>query len=335
MDEAGGTGLRRFVTGRAKPWLTFAGKALVTVVLFTLVVRAVDMQQVWTRVEALSAPIMLPLMLVMVGQTLVATARWRLVMAGLGIAMGFAKAWLLLLIGLFFNQSLPSTVGGDVVRIWRVHREGHGLGKSANVVLVDRAMAVVGLLILVVPALPVLNAMARTPGQGAVVWALGAAVALATLALVALLAVPGLPGLFDRWRLTRPIGALTVDARRLVASRGRVLAVIAMAVAVHGLSALSVYVLALGFHIEVTLLDCLLLVPAVILVMAVPVSIGGWGLREGAMVGGFALAGVSPADALVLSIGFGLATAAVGLPGGVLWLVTGRLRPDGASMPAS
>ncbi|MFQ5953587.1 MAG: lysylphosphatidylglycerol synthase transmembrane domain-containing protein [Kiloniellales bacterium] len=335
MNEAGGTGWRRFVSGPARSWLTFTGKALVTAVLLYLVLRAVDPQQVWARVEALSALFMVPLLAVLIAQTLVTTARWRLVMAGLDVALGFAKAWLLLMIGLFFNQSLPSTIGGDVVRIWRVHCEGHGLGKSANVVLVDRVMAVVGLLILVVPAIPVLNAMARTPGQSAVVWALTGAVAVTVVAVVVLFAVPGLPGLFDRWRLSRPIGALTMDARRLIASRGRALIIIAIAVAVHALSALAVYVLALGFHIEVAFLDCLLLVPAVILVMALPVSIAGWGLREGAMVTGFALAGVSPADALVLSVGFGLATAAVGLPGGVLWLVTGQSRPRGVSMPAS
>ncbi len=158
-----------------------------------------------------------------------------------------------------------------------------------------------------------------------------AAVAVVTAAMTVFFAAPGLPAMLERWRLLRAIGALTSEARRLVAKPRRALMVTAMAAAVHGCSAMAVYVLAIGFRIEVGMLDCLLLVPAVILVMVLPISIAGWGLREGAMVSAFALAGVSPADALVLSIGFGLATAAVGLPGGVLWLVTGGSRPIPAS----
>ncbi len=164
MDEGGRTGFWRVASGWARPWLLLLGKALVTVALFTLVLRAVDMQQVWLRLQSVSFLYIVPLLAVMIGQVLITTARWRMVMAGLDVAIGFPKAFMILLIGIFFNQSLPSTIGGDVVRIWRVHREGYGLGRSVNVVLVDRVMALVGILVLVVPALPVLHAMAQPLG---------------------------------------------------------------------------------------------------------------------------------------------------------------------------
>lgn len=331
VDAGGRTGFWREVMVRAKPWLWFTGKAFITVALLALILRAVDMDQVWARVQAFSFLFLIPLAAVMIGQTVVTTVRWQLVMAALDVAIGFTKAWLILLIGMFFNQSLPSTIGGDVVRIWRVHCEGHGLGKSANVVLVDRVMALAGLMVLVAPALPVLYAIGNGSG-GAIVLSMAVAVALVSMGMALFFVIPGLPALVGRWRPLRAVAELMMDARSLIADPGRALVITAIAVVVHGLSATAVYVLARGFHVEATWLDCLLLVPAVVLVMVLPISIAGWGLREGAMVSAFALVGVPVEDSLVLSVGFGLATMAVGLPGAFIWLLTGRSR---LAQPAS
>jgi len=319
---------------RAKPWLIMAGKLCVTAALLLLILRAVDLGQVWARLQAFSFLFLVPLVAVMIGQTVVTTVRWQLVMAALDVAIGFTKAWLILLIGMFFNQSLPSTIGGDVVRIWRVHCEGHGLGKSANVVLVDRVMALVGLMVLVTPALPILYLMERH-GGGAVVLSMAAVVAVVVLGMALFFVAPGLPAMLGRWRPLRALAELTSDARRLVADPGRTLVITAIAVFVHALSASAVYVLARGFLIDVTLAECLLLVPAVILVMVLPISIAGWGLREGAMVGAFALVGVPVEDALVLSLGFGIASVVVGLPGALIWLLTGGSHARDLSLPAA
>jgi glycosyltransferase 2 family protein len=53
----------------------------------------------------------------------------------------------------------------------------------------------------------------------------------------------------------------------------------------------------------------------------VPVSIAGWGVREGAMVYGLGLANVPREAALIVSIVVGLSLAAIGLAGGVVWLM--------------
>ena len=62
----------------------------------------------------------------------------------------------------------------------------------------------------------------------------------------------------------------------------------------------------------------LLLAPLVTLVTTVPISVGGWGVREGAMVTALGLVNIPPSVALAVSIQFGLIMLVVGLPGGVL-----------------
>jgi uncharacterized membrane protein YbhN (UPF0104 family) len=78
----------------------------------------------------------------------------------------------------------------------------------------------------------------------------------------------------------------------------------------------------------VTWLQCVVIVPLSLLATAIPISIGGWGVRESAFVTGFGLVGVSASDALVLSVLFGLLNFLVRLPGALIWLtVSNRERP--------
>jgi hypothetical protein len=72
-------------------------------------------------------------------------------------------------------------------------------------------------------------------------------------------------------------------------------------------------------QLEVSLRDCILLVPPVILVTVVPISIAGWGVREGAMVVAFGFIGVPANAAFAVSVLFGLTLAAASLPGSLLW----------------
>jgi hypothetical protein len=61
----------------------------------------------------------------------------------------------------------------------------------------------------------------------------------------------------------------------------------------------------------------------VILISTIPVSIAGWGLREGAMVMAFSYAGLAASDGLIVSLLFGAATLAVGALGGLVWIGSG------------
>ena len=66
------------------------------------------------------------------------------------------------------------------------------------------------------------------------------------------------------------------------------------------------------------LVDCLVLMPPIVLVAGMPLSIAGWGLREGAMVAVFALVGVPMDGALLMSVLLGLLLLLVSLPGGLV-----------------
>ena len=71
-----------------------------------------------------------------------------------------------------------------------------------------------------------------------------------------------------------------------------------------------------------------IVMPLVTLIMVIPISIAGWGIREGAMVVGLGYLGVIPESALALSVLYGLLLLTIALPGGLIWLVRDSQRQE-------
>jgi uncharacterized membrane protein YbhN (UPF0104 family) len=82
------------------------------------------------------------------------------------------------------------------------------------------------------------------------------------------------------------------------------------------------------------LLYSLFLVLPVMLIAVVPISIAGWGVREGAMIAAFAYAGLSQSDGLIVSLLYGAGNLVLGVAGGLVWIATSERRSRDA-LPAA
>lgn len=311
-------------TDATKRWVGFGLKTAVTAGLIWLVLRGVDLGAALERMADLSAGAAMLAVLLLLSHTFVAGWRWRMVMRLFGPVLPVASSIRLFLEGYFFNNALPSTIGGDGVRIWRAVKLGLPLGASVNGVLLDRVTGLTGLFILVAAGQPLLYARI----DDTVTRLAFAAILLAGIAgIAALILARYIPKRLIPTALHEGIDKLSEATRAAYLRPAVSLPVLGLSVLVHGLIVASVHVIAVGLGLDVGLFESLVLVPAVILLSTVPVSIGGWGLREGLMVVALGLAGVPAEAALTVSILFGLAQIAAGLPGGALWLMAGGRRP--------
>ena len=319
-------------TWPVKKWLAVAFKFAVSVTLVWYVLERAGLGAVKDRVLGV-APIMVLLATVLLlVQALICTRRWQAVLDAIRTPLRFLHALALLFIGAFFNQTLPSSVGGDAVRIYKAHRAGLTLGGAFNGVILERVATVLGMVVLVVATQPVF--LTRV-GEDVGAWMM-VALALFTLAAVAgialLMVLDRLPSRLDRWRVVRGLAQLAADTRRLFLVPRHTVRALAWAVVGHVNVALAVYVLAVGLDIPVTWIDCMAIVPPVLLITTIPISIGGWGVREFTMVPAFGLIGVSQDSATALSVLLGLVIIVTALPGGVVWLTSAdrRIAADGA-----
>jgi glycosyltransferase 2 family protein len=302
-----------------KSAVLLALKLAVSVGLIMLILSKIDLGELKSRLLSPDTTALAVAILLAGVQVVVVAWRFGRVLAALGRTIGLTEAVTINMIGLFFNQSLPSTIGGDAMRIWRLIRSSAPLGVSVRGVLLDRITALIGIVILIALTLPLLF---RIVDDRKPVMAFTVIVAIAIFGIVVAVAIPRVPAALARWRMARGIGALLGDLRRIVLQPRQSVPVLGVAVIGHLMTTVIVYSLARAYGVGVGYLECLVLVSPVTLISVVPISIAGWGVREGAMVAAFALVGIAAADALAISVAFGLLNILIGLPGGLVFLAT-------------
>ena len=243
------------------------------------------------------------------------TLRWQQVLRGLGGETRFGSALSVTFMGCFFGAFLFGPTGGDVARAVLAPARALGRRGMVHSVLFERLASVVGLGLAAAPLLLFdLGPVSRLP--------LIAALAIVVLAFLATWVVASLARRFAgrAGGLFFVLRDLDQSRRRLVRTWPRFTVAVAIATVGQLLVAVEAWCLAQSQHLGVPFVDFAILMPAVMLLIALPISAGGWGVREGAIVAALALVGVGTAPALLLSVELGLIGTAVSLPGGAIWL---------------
>jgi hypothetical protein len=259
-------------------------------------------------------------------QVVLLAVRWRNISAACSANLPFILALQISFIATFFNQVLPSTVGGDSMRIWLFARKGAGWASATYSVLIDRIAGVFVLALIVIACLPFSFSLIHDPIARAVLLVIGVGVITGTLVFV--LIGQRFRQLFDRWRLTRHLAAASRITVALCSSHRDAAIVFACSVAIHLITAAAAWCCAKAIASPVSFAQILFLMPPVLLIATFPVSIAGWGVRESSFMFAFAQAGLAQNDGLAISILFGAASFIVGMAGGIVWIAYGlRLRP--------
>lgn len=296
-------------------------KLAFTLGAFWLVFRGVDVAQLTVMIQQQNHGLLIVSCLLIGLQIVLGALRWHLIVTALSrnglVNLSAAQAFQFNYISVFFNCCLPSGVGADVVRVWLAKKAQLPLTTAIHSVIIDRIIALAALGILLVMTLPALGSIIgfHSGLSMALVMAGGVLSIWLFMHTERLLrrhqqvaAIRGLLHFADSIRL------LGVHKKAAVVS-------IFYAIMSHVSYFICAYVLALSLSIDITLWQCIVLMPLVILAITLPISIGGWGIREAGMVGMLGLIGIPQAYALLLSIQLGLITILVSLPAGVWWLV--------------
>ena len=129
-----------------------------------------------------------------------------------------------------------------------------------------------------------------------------------------------IPARFTHLPGVHGMAGFAADIRRVLLAPRRAAVILLWSLAGHVNLTAIMWVLALGVAANLNFADALMLFPLVVLLQTLPISIAGWGVREGAMVEIFALVALPADAALAISLLFGIALALSSLPGGVIWV---------------
>ena len=255
--------------------------------------------------------------------------RWWLIGTKLGLEWTLRTSIELTFIGAFFNQILPSSSGGDVVRAWKLTRMGASIRHAGSSVVLDRVSGLFALGLMFCLGFTVshkvLDSYIGPDGMIVLYSAL-----LALIVLTGLLAwVYGRSPFFRHMRLTSAIIKLGNDTKLIVRSPLVFFLTTVISLIAQFAVGYIVWRLAWSFGAKLDFFQFSILWPVVFLLSMVPISIAGWGIREGAMVVAFNILGSPSSIALATSIAFGIIMILVSIPGGAIWAVPSFNRKSG------
>lgn len=304
--------------------LLLAAKVVVSIGLFTWLFRRIDWDHVWVTVEHARVEWLLAALGLMLLSNVTGGYQWGRLLRGAGIRLPLWKVIAYYHVGLFFNNFLPANVGGDFARVLDASREGGSRASAFSTVLLDRMIGTVTLAgLAVVSAIPAIDR-----------FHLGVAYA----GLVAIFVVAA--GLL--WAVFHP--RLLAVVERLLAGigLGRLKpALDELAERLHGfrhqrrlfmelfIVSLLVQLMRIGVHLAtaralglgVPAVYFFLFVPLLAVIVSLPISLNGIGVREAAGIQLFGLVGLPAGSAFSLQFATYLIAVAISLIGGVVFLV--------------
>ncbi len=313
-----------------KPRLFLCAKISVSLLLLAHLLRTTDLGALLARVRQGDLLPLVAAVLCYVGMILLSMWRWRVLISAQGYAAPLRELSASYLVATFFNNFLPSNIGGDLIRVRDSSRLTGSRTASLAIVAVDRILGFGALYALAATAYlaggPSLRRLA-----GARVVLLGLGVVFAALAYVyfregtarVLMARSGL--LRADWIRNRfeTVQAAVQEYRR---NLGAVLAAFAFSLLLQTLFVGYYLSVARSLRIPLSPSACFLMVPLCTLVQAVPVSFNGWGIRESVFVLYFSQVGLPRDSALAFSlVGAGLVVL-LSLSGALVW--TSRTAPE-------
>jgi len=249
--------------------------------------------------------------------------RWQLLLSIHGKRAVMRSLFSALLVGCFFNQFLPTTIGGDVARSrWTSSLFGSRL-VSLTVVGVDRILGLVGVCAVgAAAALAGASVVDRVPG----LWILASAavVGVAGLAASASLAIAWVAKPAGRRRFPAAAGPkvqLVWSALTTFGSKKRRLALaVLLSIALQVVIVIQYFALTAALGVHVSLWNLSIIVSVVTLISLAPISINGIGLRENALIVLGAPVGLSANAAAAIGALCAAILLGYGLAGGVIYM---------------
>ena len=292
----------------ARRYALVAIKLAVSVALLAILFARVDVSRLWHSARQASVPWLIAavgLYFVTVGAS---TWRWKLLLDAQHVRLRRRTLLGSFVVASFFNNFLPSNIGGDVIRIGDTARAAGSKTLATTIVLTDR---VLGLMALVLVAAVGATAVGRVHPAAVPIWPVwlwaGFLVGAAASA-PAVLAPDGFGRLLQPLTVFHPewvggrIDKLKVALARFREEPGALARCFGGAVFVQATMVAFYFAVAYALHVDVGLSDLAVVVPISFVVQMLPVSVNGFGVREATFSFYFSRIGHPIESALLVSL---------------------------------
>ena len=251
--------------------------------------------------------------------------RWNVIIYQLNIDISLTQAWKNILVGFFFNQALPSSSGGDAIRACEIRHLG--IKKVIISIILDRLFGLFALFLSsVICAVILLIGKDINDSMDESLYFI-IALNLAGIALISISTFLdktvkkfGLTWVASKFELK----LFSETIRVLIQKKSGIIFLLFSSMFMHFLLGVSGYLILLSLGANPPFLHFFPYFLLALTISTIPISIGGWGVRETAMISLFYYINVNTEITLVFSVLYGLLMICVGLPGGLVWLLKAK-----------
>ncbi|MEN6460736.1 MAG: lysylphosphatidylglycerol synthase transmembrane domain-containing protein [Syntrophomonas sp.] len=248
---------------------------------------------------------------------IVSVSKWQQVLQAQDIQLSWKKLWQAYWAGLFFNNFLPSSIGGDALRIIWISKATRDVAGATASVVAERILATTGLAITgMIGAFFISQPDLRIIAMLLVLLAI-------SLGLLGLLMVGRLPvgTVSKQGAIISFLRGLTKHGNYMRHYKRRIIRVLALSVVFQvTVVGINYFIfLALGIS-DIGWQDALYIIPVTSVAAMVPVGINGYGVRESAYVFLLGSWGVARGSAFAASLLFAFLVSLCSLYGGLIWL---------------
>lgn len=298
-------------------------KILLSFALFAYVMAKVSPRNVWVTMKSADPNLIALAAALFLVSSLIGSWLWARLLRAQGVPIPYAKAASYYFVGLFFNNFLPSNVGGDIARISDAAKHADHVSPVFSATLMERLIGVISIgFLAVLASIAAFDRLHLYAIYGSTL-----AVFLLAVAVFASVFNRGLLEAFER--PFRAIGARRIEQAiaRLMddlhgfRNQGGALAAVFVASTLVQISRIYVhYLVGLALGARISLAYYFLFVPVLAALISLPISLNGIGVREGAAVVLFQLAGLSREQSFSVPFLTYILSVLISLLGGLIFI---------------
>jgi uncharacterized protein (TIRG00374 family) len=310
-------------------------RLVLSVVLLILLFSRIDINHVLDDLQNVNIPYFIIGLAIFWGYLVLWSYRWQLFLRGAGEAIRLGELFQTLLIGFFFSMFLPTVVCTDAGRMYELSRERENKTGVVSTVLLDRVVGLISTVIMASLALLI-------GGYRYIDNFIIPVVIVGSL----LLLVVGWVLFFNRrfmhqfdWVIRLSIINRFQDSIRslyqalyLLQQQPRLLIMtLLISFVMQTMEIMSVVLLAVALGLKINAIHFFIFMPIIWILITIPISIGGLGVREGAFVFFLGQVGIHSGHAITISLLYYFYSVIVGVVGGIIWFrtsVTGYFAKD-------